>query len=88
MLQGGISMKPAYDRKAPKQAANLSINKDLLNAARAAGVNLSATLEEALADKVAIARRENWVKDNSGAIAAYNDFVEENGLASDGTRSF
>ena len=28
-------------RKAPKQATNLSINRDLLNVAREAGVNLS-----------------------------------------------
>jgi len=35
------------NRKAPKQATNLSINRDLLNAAREAGVNLSAALEEA-----------------------------------------
>ncbi len=81
-------MAYVYDRKAPKQAANLSINKDLLGAAREAGVNLSAALEEALAEKVGLARRENWIKENSAAITAYNDFVEENGLASDGMRSF
>lgn len=81
-------MADVYDRKAPKQAANLSVNRDLLNAARESGVNLSAVLEEALAEKVAAAKREYWVRENSGAIAAYNDFVEENGLASDGSRSF
>jgi antitoxin CcdA len=81
-------MAYAYDRKAPKQAANLSVNRDLLNAAREFGVNLSAALEEVLAEKVAAARREKWVKENGAAIAAYNDFVEENGLASDGMRSF
>lgn len=81
-------MAYVYDRKAPRQAANLSINKELLNDARQAGINLSAALEEVLAEKVANARRESWVKENSGAIAAYNDFVDEKGLASDGTRSF
>jgi len=81
-------MADVYDRKAPKQAANLSINRDLLNAARESGVNLSAVLEEALAEKVAAAKREHWVRENSSAIAAYNTFVEENGVASDGNRSF
>lgn len=81
-------MARVYDRKAPKQATNLSINRDLLNSAREAGVNLSAVLEEALAEKVAAAKRAQWAKENKDAIAAYNDFLAENGVASDGSRSF
>ena len=81
-------MSYVFDRKAPKQATNLSINRDLLNAARESGVNLSAVLEEALAEKVAAARREQWVRENSDAIAAYNEFIDEEGIASDGMRSF
>jgi antitoxin CcdA len=81
-------MSYVFDRKAPKQATNLSINRDLLNAARESGVNLSAVLEEALAEKVAAAKREQWVRENSDAIAAYNEFIDEEGIASDGMRSF
>jgi len=76
------------NRKAPKQATNLSINRDLLNAAREAGVNLSAALEEALQEKVAAARREKWKRENADAIAEYNDLVAEHGVYSDGQRSF
>lgn len=76
------------NRKAPKQATNLSINRDLLNAAREAGVNLSAVLEEALQEKVAAARREKWKQENAEAIAEYNDFIAEHGVFSDGQRSF
>jgi antitoxin CcdA len=76
------------NRKAPKQATNLSINRDLLNAAREAGVNLSAALEEALQEKVAAARREKWKRENAEAIAEYNDLVAEHGVYSDGQRSF
>jgi len=76
------------NRKAPKQATNLSINRDLLNAAREAGVNLSAALEEALQEKVAAARREKWKRENAEAIAEYNNFVAEHGVFSDGRRSF
>ena len=50
----------------------MSIDRDLLNAAREAGVNLSAALEEALREKVAAARREKWKRDNAEAIAEYN----------------
>jgi antitoxin CcdA len=81
-------MRRVYDRKAPKQAANLSINSDLLKAARDSGVNLSAVMEEALIYKVAAAKREAWVRDNADAIASYNQFVTENGVYSDDSRTF
>ena len=74
--------------KAPKQATNLSIDRDLLDAAREAGVNLSAALEEALKEKVAAARREKWKRENAEAIAQYNDFIEQHGVFSDSHRSF
>ena len=76
-----------YDRNSPKQVANLSVNRDLLNVAREAGINLSEVLDEALAEKVAAAKRELWARD-SDAIAEYNEFVEQQGIESDGTRSF
>jgi antitoxin CcdA len=75
-------------RKAPKQATNLSIDRDLLDAAREAGVNLSATLEEALREKVAAARREKWRRENAAAIAEYNELIAEHGIFSEGQRSF
>jgi antitoxin CcdA len=75
------------DRKAPKQATNVSINRDLLDAAREAGVNLSATLEEALKEKVAAASREKWKRENAEAIAEYNELIAEHGVFADGQRS-
>jgi len=76
------------NRKAPKQATNLSIDRDLLNQAREAGVNLSAALEEALREKVAAARREKWKRENAEAIAEYNDLLAEHGVFSEGQRTF
>lgn len=76
------------NRKAPKQATNLSIDRDLLEAAREAGVNLSAALEESLKEKVAAARREKWKRENAEAIAEYNDFIAEHGIFSEGQRTF
>jgi len=81
-------MAHLFNRKAPKRAANLSVNSDLLKAARESGVNLSAVMEEALEYKVAEAKREQWKKENAEAIAAYNDFVEEQGVYSESSRSF
>ncbi len=87
-IQLEADMRRVYDSKAPKQAANLSINSDLLKAARASGVNLSAVMEEALVYRVAAAKREAWVRDNADAIASYNEFVAEHGVYADGSRSF
>jgi antitoxin CcdA len=73
---------------ATKRATNVSIRTDLLEAARAAGVNLSATLERALTQELANVKRAQWLKENQEAIAAYNEHVEKNGTFSDEIRSF
>lgn len=81
-------MQSAYDPRAPKRAANLSVNGDLLSKARDLHINLSATLEQALAEALRQKQREQWLAENRGAIAAYNLHVEKLGVFSDGLRSF
>ncbi len=81
-------MSSASNRKPPKQAANLSVRRDLLDAARESGVNLSAVLEEALEEKVAAAKREKWLQENAEAMEKYNELVAGQGVFSDGRRSF
>lgn len=81
-------MPPSYDPKAPKKPTNLSINSDLLKMARTLDINLSATLEKALADAVKHEQRERWLAENRDAMAAYNEQVEANGVFSDGIRGF
>ena len=71
-----------------KRATNVSVRSDLLAAAREAGVNLSATLERALMEELAEAKRKKWRQDNRDAITAYNEHVEKHGTFSDGVRSF
>ena len=78
----------AFDLQAPKKATNLSINSDLLSKARKENINLSATLEKALAEQLKIKQRERWLEDNANAIQAYNEFVEDEGVFSDDIRSF
>ena len=46
----------------PKKTANLSLNSDLLHKARDLEVNLSATLEQALKDKLKSVEEERWKK--------------------------
>ncbi|WP_029134572.1 type II toxin-antitoxin system CcdA family antitoxin [Sedimenticola selenatireducens] len=81
-------MQPVIDSKAPKKATNLSINKELLEEARNLNINLSATLEQALTEKVRQERRKQWLEDNREAIEACNQLAEQNGLFSDKHRVF
>jgi antitoxin CcdA len=71
-----------------KRATNVSIRADLLAAARSAGLNLSATLERALADELAAERRRRWLEQNSEGVAAYNESVTRIGVFSSGRRKF
>ena len=81
-------MNLAYDTQAPKKPTNVSVNSDLLAKAKVLKINLSATLETALAEVVATRQRGLWKEENRSAIEAYNRLVEEGGVASDGMRLF
>ncbi len=81
-------MQPLYDLNAPKKATNLSLNSDLLIKSKALNINLSATLEQALKDKLAITEAQKWSSENKNAIKAYNKFIEDNGCFGDEFRSF
>ena len=77
-----------FDETASKKATNLSINSDLLSKARKLKINLSATLEQALADELRAAERDKWLKSNKKAIDSLNELAEKNGLFSDSYRNF
>jgi antitoxin CcdA len=71
-----------------KKAVNVSVQVELLEAARAEDINLSATLEAALTEQLRIRRRDRWRQENSAAIEAYNRDVDENGSFGDHARSW
>ncbi len=75
-------------RTMAKRATNVSVRGDLLDAARAANINLSATLERALATELEHVQREKWLHENRAALATQNDFMTEHGLFSDPLRVF
>ena len=81
-------MADLYDLTAPKKATNLSLNSDLLEKARGLKVNLSATLEQALSNKLKTVQAEKWKQENKAAVESYNEFVAENGNLSDEFRDF
>jgi antitoxin CcdA len=65
-----------------KRAANLSVNADLLDQAKALEINLSATFERALEEEVRVRKGKAWLAENRDAIAAYNACVAEHGVLS------
>ena len=81
-------MEPLFDSKARKKPANLSLNSDLLKKCKDMNINLSATLEQALTEKLAQAKADKWADANKNAIRAYNDVVEEQGCFGDEFRAF
>lgn len=81
-------MLPLYEPNAPKKPTDLSINSDLLKKAKALDINLSATLEQALAALLKEKQAHLWLTQNKDAITAYNQSVDEQGVFSDGLRSF
>lgn len=81
-------MQTTYNTRAPKRAANLSINADLLSKAKALDVNLSATLEQALVEILRKKRRDQWVAENKAAMDAYNDHVDKHVVFGDELKGF
>lgn len=81
-------MKTIYDTSAPKKPTNVSINSKLLRKAKEFDINLSATLEQALAEKVRQKQQELWLSANKSAIDDYNQYTEQNTSLSDSLQSF
>ena len=71
-----------------KRATNLTIDVELLDEAKALGVNLSRVLEEGLRERVAEAKRARWLEENAEAIAEHNERVAKHGVFSDRLRRF
>jgi len=71
-----------------KKSANLSVDGKLLEDAKRLNLNLSQVFEAGLDQAIRQKQREDWLKKNSSALDAYNDYVEKHGVFSDGLRSF
>ncbi len=71
-----------------KRATNLTLNAKVLDLARELGMNLSQTVDTLLAEEVRRRYWERWNADNKGAIEAYNERIERDGLPLAKHRSF
>jgi len=81
-------MSAVFQMDGPKRPVNLSLNVELVRLGKDLGINLSAVAEQALAREVKDRMGERWLEENHGAIQAYNLRVAEQGVFSDGLRTF
>lgn len=81
-------MTAVYNPNAPKKSANLSINSDLLQQAKELKINLSKMLEENLAETIIDQKSQQWLAENQGAIAEYNQRVQKQGVFGERLRRF
>lgn len=67
---------------------NVTLPADLVERAKAAGINLSATLQAALERELREHARAAWLAENGRAIRSYNEDVEQHGTFGDSVRTF
>ena len=77
-----------YNPDAPKKATNLSVNSDLLEQAKSSKINLSQTLEQALAVKLRELEQQQWLAGNRDALDHYNQRIDADGVFGDDLRQF
>ncbi|HDM8359840.1 TPA: type II toxin-antitoxin system CcdA family antitoxin [Yersinia enterocolitica] len=70
------------------QSVTMTLERGLLNQAREAGINLSATLVAALDAELRRYAAQKWQTENMEALNALNRFHDENGCFSDEYRTF
>jgi antitoxin CcdA len=78
----------AAETKPQKRAVNLRVDAKMLDEAKALDINLSATLEQALATTLKAQREAKWLEENKGAIETLNAYVAKHGLWNDSFRQF
>jgi antitoxin CcdA len=63
-----------------KRPTNISLNRRLLEEAKALGVNVSQACERGLEAQVAEAKARRWLAANQGALESSNAFADAHGL--------
>lgn len=72
----------------PRRSTSLSLDADLLDEAKAHGLNLSRSAEAGIAAAVKEARQKAWLEENRDAFKAYDDYIDKHGLPLEKYRTF
>ncbi len=81
-------MDYTYRRDARKRRTNLTLNEDLVRAAKEMDLNMSEIAEGALLQAVRERAKKHWEAENAEAIRANNDRVAKHGTFGDIVRRF
>ena len=73
---------------ADRRSTSLTLDRALLDQAKELGVNISRAAEAGVAAAVKAERARRWKVDNAEAVAAYNKWIEENGIPTASVRLF
>jgi antitoxin CcdA len=68
------------DRTAFRRPTNVTLDEQLVAAAKELGLNVSRACEQGLSDAVSAERIRRWQEDNREALEAANAYVAEYGL--------
>jgi antitoxin CcdA len=72
---GEGSLGAVQTAQTQKRPVNLSVDAEILGAAREARVNLSALLERALIGELTDLKRRRWREENARAVWTYNEYL-------------
>jgi antitoxin CcdA len=78
--------RPHRKQSSAKRAVNLSLSTDLVEEAKAQGLNLSQFVEDKLSEAVRAERTKRWKEENRAAIEAQNEFNRKNGFWAEDVR--
>lgn len=82
------STEPKVAVRSQRRPTNVSLDRALVEEARAVGINLSQACERGIAEQLAKTKAERWVAENREALASSNAYVEAHGLPLAGQRRF
>jgi len=71
-----------------RSSTSMSLDRSVLDEARALGINLSRAAEQGLVAAIRAERARRWRAENAAAIDAYNGFVEAGGIPLSDHRKF
>ena len=84
-----LPARPAkVGRSGAKRPVNLSLNAEVLDAAKALGLNVSQACERHLTELVRAEQMKRWEAEHADFLAAYNASVHEAELPLDAWRTF
>jgi antitoxin CcdA len=63
-----------------KRPTSVTIRSDVIDEARALGINVSQACENGVVAEISVKRREKWLEENMAAIESHNEWVEKHGL--------